>query len=206
MHSEKRIHVRQNRNDAFGQARAGLGHNSRRPSPWRCAQASKYFFQSLSVTFAISLATDRNQFGFMRRMSFQSVGNRVAASEIHVGGFRTDCMPSAIRQNRPMRDRDVDSDEGLCTLRRHEQRLERRKKTTSNRVGPIGLALATHRTRNWCASGDGQRLPEGHRHCRATAKSLGTATAGKTGQRGERRVDGRFVGPKRQPQPQNHTF
>jgi hypothetical protein len=63
-----------------------------------------------------------------------------------------------------MRDRDVDSGEGLCTLRRHEQRLERRKKTASNRVGASGLALTTHRARNRCAPRDGQRLPEGGRH------------------------------------------
>ena len=84
-----------------------------------------------------------------------------------------------------MRDRDVDSDEGLCSLRRHEQRLERRKKTTSDRLGPLGLALTTHRTRNRCAPGDGQRLPEVCRRWCATATSLGTATAGKTGQGGD---------------------
>src|SRR5215469_2805802 len=83
-----------------------------------------------------------------------------------------------------MRDRDVDSDEGLCTLRRYEQRLERRKKTASNRVGAPGLALTAHRARNRGAPGDGQRLPEGSRYRGATTQGLGTAGASKTGQRG----------------------
>ena len=43
-----------------------------------------------------------------------------------------------------LRDRDVDNDKGVCTLRRHEQRLERRKETTSDRAGAAGLALTTH--------------------------------------------------------------
>src|SRR6201981_1178440 len=98
--------------------------------------------------------------------------------------------------------RDVDSDEGLFTLRRHVQRLERKKKTASNRVVATGRALTTHRARNRCASGDGQRLPEGSWHWSATTQGLGTATAGKTGQRSDHRVDGRFVGPALQPQPQ----
>src|SRR5215469_17958448 len=87
-----------------------------------------------------------------------------------------------------MRDRDVDSDEGLCTLRRYEQRLERRKKTASNRVGAPGLALTAHRARNRGAPGDGQRLPEGSRYRGATTQGLGTASASKTGQRGDHRV------------------
>src|SRR5215467_12401991 len=87
-----------------------------------------------------------------------------------------------------MRNRDVDSGEGVCTLRRHEQRLERRKETASHRVGAAGLALTTHRARNRCAPGDGQRLPEGSRYWGATTQVLGTATAVKTGQRGDHRV------------------
>ena len=43
------------------------------------------------MTFAISLAADRNRFGFLRRV-FQYVGNRMPASEIHVGGFSAHCM------------------------------------------------------------------------------------------------------------------
>ena len=87
-----------------------------------------------------------------------------------------------------LKDRDVDSGEGVCTLRWHGKRLERRETTASDRVGAIGLALTTHRARDRRAPGNGQCLPEGRGHWGATAKSLGTATAGKTGQRGDHRV------------------
>src|SRR5215469_1897453 len=90
-------------------------------------------------------------------------------------------------------DRGVDTSEGLSTLRRHGQRLERRKKTTSDRVGPPGLALTTHRARNRCAPGDGQRLPEDSWHWGATTQGLGTPPAGKTGQRSDHRVDGKLT-------------
>jgi hypothetical protein len=80
-----------------------------------------------------------------------------------------------------MRRRDVDSDGGLCTLHRHEQRLERREKRTSHSVRTSRVALAVHRARDRCTPGDGKCLPEGRRHRRATARSLGTATTGKTG-------------------------
>ena len=40
-----------------------------------------------------------------------------------------------------MRDRDVDSDEGLCTLRRHEQHLERRKRQQVIALGRLGWPL-----------------------------------------------------------------
>ena len=89
-----------------------------------------------------------------------------------------------------LKDRDVDSGEGVCTHRRHGKRLERRETTASDRVGAIGLALTTHRARDRRAPGDGQWLPESRWHWSNRAKSLGTATAGKTGQRGDHRVGG----------------
>src|SRR6266480_872506 len=86
------------------------------------------------------------------------------------------------------------------SLRRYEQRLERSEKTTSYSPGTTRMATTAHRARDRGASGDGRCLPESGRDRSASAADVGTATAGKTGQRGDRRVgrDKTF-----QPQPQH---
>src|SRR6516164_7824473 len=86
-----------------------------------------------------------------------------------------------------MRLRDVDSGGGLGTLRRHEQRLERRQKTASYSVGPSGMALAAHRARDrgapasayLKAAGIGVR-PPGAWGRRAPAKPANEVTTGST--------------------------
>src|SRR5712692_2231821 len=83
--------------------------------------------------------------------------------------------------------RDIDSDGSPYRLRRHEQCLERRKKTTSHRTGEARMALTAHRASHWCTSRNGRRLPEGGRDRSATPGRLGKASAGKTGQRGDPR-------------------
>src|SRR5215468_8651109 len=87
-------------------------------------------------------------------------------------------------------------------LRRHEQRLERRKETASSSVRTAWMALAAHRARDRCAPGDRKCIPEGRWHWCATARGLGAATAGKTGQRSDHRVDGGIVRYPQRPQPQ----
>src|SRR6184192_2183626 len=74
------------------------------------------------------------------------------------------------------------------SLRRYEQRLERSEKTTSYSSGTTRMATAAHRARDRSASGDRRCLPESGRDRSAPAESVGTATAGKTGQRGDHRV------------------
>src|SRR5712692_3498837 len=83
--------------------------------------------------------------------------------------------------------RDIDSDGSPYRLRRHEQCLERRKETTSHRTGEARMALAAHRASHWCPSRNSERLPEGSRDRGATARCVGTASAGKTGQWGDHR-------------------
>jgi hypothetical protein len=83
-----------------------------------------------------------------------------------------------------MRLGDIDSDAG-SSLRRYEQRLERSEKTTSYSPGTTRMAAAAHRARNRGASGDRRCLPESGRDRSASAGSVGTATAGKTSQRGD---------------------
>src|ERR1700746_360731 len=77
---------------------------------------------------------------------------------------------SGVTQKRPNRvgskpakvkeGRDVDCDARGCSLRRHEQRLERRETTTSSSLGTAGMAVTTHRARDGRASGNGGWLPE----------------------------------------------
>src|SRR5207253_5253336 len=74
------------------------------------------------------------------------------------------------------------------SLRRYEQRLERREKTTSYSPGTTRMATSAHRARNRGASGDRRCLPESGRDRSASPESVGTATAGKNGQRGDHRV------------------
>jgi hypothetical protein len=66
------------------------------------------------------------------------------------------------------------------------------------------MATAAHRARDRGASGDGRSLPESGRDRGATAGRMGTATAGKTGQRerGDHRVGRDKTNPNDQPQPQ----
>src|SRR5207302_828595 len=77
------------------------------------------------------------------------------------------------------------------SLRRYEQRLERSEKTTGYSPGTTRMATAAHRAGDRGASGDCRCLPESGRDRSASAESVGTATAGKTGQRGDHRV-GRY--------------
>src|ERR1700729_134562 len=90
------------------------------------------------------------------------------------------------------------------SLRRYEQRLERSEKTTSHSPGTTRMATAAHRARDRSASGDRRSLPEIGRDRRAPATCVGTATAGKTGQRqwGDHRVGRGKTGRHGQPQPQ----
>src|SRR6266581_4533587 len=74
------------------------------------------------------------------------------------------------------------------SLRRYEQRLERSEKTTSYSPGTTRMATAAHRARDRGASGDRRCLPESGWDRSASAADVGTATAGKTGQRGDHRV------------------
>ena len=50
------------------------------------------------------------------------------------------------------------------------------------------MAVAAHRASHWCTSRNSRRLPEGGRDRGATTGCLGTASAGKTGQRGDHRL------------------
>src|ERR1700726_3121924 len=89
-----------------------------------------------------------------------------------------------------MRLGDVECDARHDSLRRYEQRLERSEKTTSDCPGTTRMATAAHRARDRGASGDGRSLSESGRDRGAAAGRMGTATAGKTGQRerGDHRV------------------
>jgi hypothetical protein len=66
------------------------------------------------------------------------------------------------------------------------------------------MATAAHRARDRGASGDGRRQSESGRDRGAAAGRMGTATAGKTGQRerGDHRVGRDKTDPNDQPQPQ----
>src|SRR5260370_11910943 len=74
------------------------------------------------------------------------------------------------------------------SLHRYEQRLERSEKTTSYSPGTTRMATTAHRARDRGASGNRRCLPESGRDRSASAADVGTATAGKTGQRGDHRV------------------
>src|ERR1700723_3988452 len=93
------------------------------------------------------------------------------------------------------------------SLRRYEQRLERSEKTTSDCPGKTRMATAEHRARDRGASRDRRSLSESGRDRSASAGRMGTATAGKTGQRerGDHRVGSGKADshdqPQRQPQP-----
>src|ERR1039458_4891382 len=52
----------------------------------------------------------------------------------------------------------------------------------------------------------GERLSEGGRNWRATAGCVGTATCGKTGQRGDHRVQRKPTGSYEQPQPRKPSY
>ena len=76
--------------------------------------------------------------------------------------------PSAVTQNRPMRvtskpandkrARDIDRDQTVSSLRRHEQCLERRNKTTSTSPWAARLVATAHRATHRCAPRDRGRL------------------------------------------------
>ena len=59
-------------------------------------------------------------------------------------------------------------------LRRHEQCLERRKKTTSHRAWAARMVVTAHRATDRCSPRDRRRLPEGGGN-RVCARSLGTS-------------------------------
>src|SRR5467141_4953028 len=67
--------------------------------------------------------------------------------------------------------RDVDS--GGRRIRRHTQRLERRKKTTNESPGTAALAFAAYRAGDRGAPGDSRWLPEGGRDRSAAAGWVG---------------------------------
>src|SRR6266851_1551452 len=83
-----------------------------------------------------------------------------------------------------MRLGDVECDARHDSLRRYEQRLERSEKTTSDCPGTARMAIAANRARDRGASGDRRRLSQSGRDWSASAGRLGTASTGKTGQRG----------------------
>src|SRR5437870_1643739 len=103
---------------------------------------------------------------------------------------------SVVTQNRPMRvtskpanekARDIDSDGSPYRLLRYEQCLERSEETTSFGTREARMALAAHRASHWCTSRNSRRLPEGGGDRGTTTGWLGTASTGKTGQRGDHR-------------------
>src|SRR2546429_7572616 len=103
---------------------------------------------------------------------------------------------SVVTQNRPMRvtskpanekARDIDSDGSPYRLLRYEQCLERSEETTSFGTREARMALAAHRASHWCTSRNSRRLPEGGGDRGTTNGWLGTASTGKTGQRGDHR-------------------
>src|SRR6266566_2727707 len=105
-------------------------------------------------------------------------------------------IPSVVTQNRPMRvtskpanekARDIDSDGSPYRLLRYEQCLERSEETTSFGTREARMALAAHRASHWCTSRNSRRLPEGGGDRGTTTGWLGTASTGKTGQRGDHR-------------------
>src|SRR5256884_9481942 len=105
-------------------------------------------------------------------------------------------LPSVVTQNRPMRvtskpanekARGIDSDGSPFRLLRYEQCLERSEETTSFGTREARMALAAHRASHWCTSRNSRRLPEGGGDRGTTTGWLGTASTGKTGQRGDHR-------------------
>src|SRR5437867_13354909 len=110
--------------------------------------------------------------------------------------FGIPLFPSVVTQNRPMRvtskpanekARDIDSDGSPYRLLRYEQCLERSEETTSFGTREARMALAAHRASHWCTSRNSRRLPEGGGDRGTTTGWLGTASTGKTGQRGDHR-------------------
>src|SRR5256884_9938454 len=85
------------------------------------------------------------------------------------------------------RSRDIDSDGSPYRLLRYEQCLERSEETTSFGTREARMALAAHRASHWCTSRNSRRLPEGGGDRGTTTGWLGTASTGKTGQRGDHR-------------------
>src|SRR5207302_8791302 len=107
-----------------------------------------------------------------------------------------DSSASVVTQNRPMRvtskpanekARGIDSDGSPYRLLRYEQCLERSEETTSFGTREARMALAAHRASHWCTSRNSRRLPEGGGDRGTTTGWLGTASTGKTGQRGDHR-------------------
>src|SRR5437667_7186682 len=105
-------------------------------------------------------------------------------------------LSSVVTQNRPMRvtskpanekARGIDSDGSPYRLLRYEQCLERSEETTSFGTREARMALAAHRASHWCTSRNSRRLPEGGGDRGTTTGWLGTASTGKTGQRGDHR-------------------
>src|SRR6266550_1042438 len=84
--------------------------------------------------------------------------------------------------------RDIDSDGSPYRLLRYEQCLERSEETTSFGTREARMALAAHRASHWCTSRNSRRLPEGGGDRGTTTGWLGTASTGKTGQRGDHRL------------------
>src|SRR5581483_8929228 len=79
---------------------------------------------------------------------------------------------------------DVDSGVRQGSLRRHEQRLERGKKTTSHCPGTAGMVGAANPATDRGASRNRGCLPEVGGDPGAATWWMGTAIAGKSGQRG----------------------
>src|SRR6266851_6023583 len=69
--------------------------------------------------------------------------------------------------------RDVDADQRLSSLRRYEQRFERREKTTSHCTGTARMDLAADRASDRCASRNRGELPQGSRDRSAATVRMG---------------------------------
>src|SRR5207245_4821193 len=82
---------------------------------------------------------------------------------------------------------EIDSDGSPYRLLRYEQCLERSEETTGFGTSEARMALAAHRASHWCTSRNSRRLPEGGGDRGTTTGWLGTASTGKTGQRGDHR-------------------
>src|SRR5437879_1870720 len=116
--------------------------------------------------------------------------------KVRVNSVQRRLNASVVTQNRPMRvtskpanekARDIDSDGSPYRLLRYEQCLERSEETTSFGTREARMALAAHRASHWCTSRNSRRLPEGGGDRGTTTGWLGTASTGKTGQRGDHR-------------------
>src|SRR5437879_8397795 len=125
-----------------------------------------------------------------------SVKKRTFSNQFLTIAILPDWTASVVTQNRPMRvtskpanekARGIDSDGSPYRLLRYEQCLERSEETTSFGTREARMALAAHRASHWCTSRNSRRLPEGGGDRGTTTGWLGTASTGKTGQRGDHR-------------------